>query len=83
MRVLAALNCVSFLLTGAGGTSALPEALRADARLAAEYGRLKRQLAARFGSDREGYNSAKTEFIRTVLSQAADKAEAGRLVLQL
>jgi GrpB-like predicted nucleotidyltransferase (UPF0157 family) len=43
------------------------DALRADARLAAEYGRLKRRLAARFGCDRDGYCEAKTEFIRAAL----------------
>jgi GrpB-like predicted nucleotidyltransferase (UPF0157 family) len=53
------------------------DALRADAGLAAEYGLLKRQLAARFGSDREGYCTAKTGFVRAVLSRAADGAEPG------
>jgi GrpB-like predicted nucleotidyltransferase (UPF0157 family) len=66
------------------GSTALAEhlrfrdALRTDAGLAAEYGKIKQQLAARFGSDREGYNNAKTAFVRTVLSQAADKTKLGR-----
>jgi GrpB-like predicted nucleotidyltransferase (UPF0157 family) len=47
------------------------DALRADGRLAAEYGRLKRSLAARFGSDREGYCEAKTGFIRAILERSA------------
>ena len=45
------------------------DALRADGRLAAEYGRLKRGLAARFGDDRDGYCEAKTEFIRAALAR--------------
>ena len=28
---------------------------------------LKRQLACKFGSDREGYNEAKSEFVRRIL----------------
>jgi GrpB-like predicted nucleotidyltransferase (UPF0157 family) len=43
------------------------DALRADARLAAAYYRLKVELAARFGDDREGYTEAKGDFIRTVV----------------
>jgi GrpB-like predicted nucleotidyltransferase (UPF0157 family) len=63
------------------------DALRADGRLAAEYGRLKRRLAARFGRDRDGYCEAKTGFIRAVLARqaagggqgdAADPPAAGR-----
>ena len=38
--------------------------LRANPEAVAEYDRLKRQLAARFGSDRDGYTNAKTDFIR-------------------
>lgn len=38
--------------------------LLAHPRRAAAYGRLKRHLAARFGSDRAGYGEAKTPFIR-------------------
>jgi GrpB-like predicted nucleotidyltransferase (UPF0157 family) len=53
------------------------DCLRVDAELAAEYGLLKRHLAARFGSDREGYCEAKTGFVRAALSRAADKAEPG------
>ena len=53
------------------------DSLRADAELAADYGRLKRHLAARFGSDCAGYCEAKTGFVRAVLSRAADKAEPG------
>jgi GrpB-like predicted nucleotidyltransferase (UPF0157 family) len=63
------------------------DALRADGRLAAEYGRLKRHLAARFARDREGYCEAKTGFIRAILARpdvvgepvdAADRPAAGR-----
>jgi GrpB-like predicted nucleotidyltransferase (UPF0157 family) len=45
------------------------DALRADGRLAAEYGRLKRSLAARFGCDRDGYCQAKTGFVRAILAR--------------
>ncbi len=45
------------------------DALRADPVLATEYAQLKRNLAARFASDREGYCDAKTEFIRGVLAR--------------
>jgi GrpB-like predicted nucleotidyltransferase (UPF0157 family) len=46
------------------------DALRADTRLADEYGRLKRALAERFGSDRDGYCEAKTGFIRAALARS-------------
>lgn len=42
------------------------DALRADARLAADYAALKRELARRMPEDREGYTAAKTTFIRSV-----------------
>jgi GrpB-like predicted nucleotidyltransferase (UPF0157 family) len=45
------------------------DVLRADGELAAEYGRLKRRLAAQFGSDRASYCEAKTEFVRAALSR--------------
>jgi GrpB-like predicted nucleotidyltransferase (UPF0157 family) len=48
------------------------DALRADARLAAEYGQIKRDLAARYGSDRGGYCEAKTDFVRAVLSKSVN-----------
>jgi GrpB-like predicted nucleotidyltransferase (UPF0157 family) len=38
--------------------------LRADLALAREYAALKRELAARFADDREGYTEAKRRFIR-------------------
>ncbi|MDP3488034.1 MAG: GrpB family protein [Bacillota bacterium] len=37
----------------------------------AEYGALKKGLAATFGDDREGYSIAKTEFITTILSRCS------------
>ena len=52
------------------------DALRADDDLATEYGRLKRELAARFGADRDGYCEAKTEFVRSVLAAAEPHAAA-------
>jgi GrpB-like predicted nucleotidyltransferase (UPF0157 family) len=37
--------------------------LRADPALAAEYEALKRELAERYGDDREAYTEAKSRFI--------------------
>ncbi len=44
--------------------------LRAHPDVAGEYAALKRRLAAEYGSDREGYTEAKTEFITHVESLA-------------
>jgi GrpB-like predicted nucleotidyltransferase (UPF0157 family) len=44
------------------------DALREDARLAAEYAALKRRLAEEVGHDRLAYLNGKTEFILAVLS---------------
>ena len=50
---------------------AFRDSLRADARLADRYWRLKQQLAARFPDDRGAYTDAKSEFIRTVVERRA------------
>lgn len=42
--------------------------LRADAKIAAEYARLKQELAARHRTDREAYTQAKTQFVAAVLA---------------
>jgi GrpB-like predicted nucleotidyltransferase (UPF0157 family) len=47
--------------------------LRSHPEDAKRYDLLKRELAARFGADRDGYTDAKTEFIEGILA----KAEAG------
>ena len=44
--------------------------LRAHPRVAAEYEELKREMAGRFGGDRDGYTEAKTSFIRSVEEKA-------------
>lgn len=44
------------------------DALRADPELAAEYGRLKRGLAAQYRFDREAYTQAKAPFVEKVIS---------------
>ncbi len=44
--------------------------LRDHPQVAQEYDRLKRELAARYGSDRAGYTEAKTSFIRSVEARA-------------
>lgn len=51
--------------------------LRAHPDVAAEYARLKRDLALRFGGDRVGYTDAKTAFIRSVVDQARAVPIAG------
>lgn len=47
---------------------AFRDALRADPRLVAEYGRFKQALAEKYRADREAYTSAKAPFIKRVLS---------------
>jgi GrpB-like predicted nucleotidyltransferase (UPF0157 family) len=42
--------------------------LRADPELAAEYARLKRELAVRFPAGREAYSDAKSAFVERVLA---------------
>jgi GrpB-like predicted nucleotidyltransferase (UPF0157 family) len=44
--------------------------LRDHPQVAREYDQLKRELAARYGSDRVGYTEAKTPFIRSVEARA-------------
>jgi GrpB-like predicted nucleotidyltransferase (UPF0157 family) len=44
--------------------------LRTHADEARQYGELKKQLAARFGSDREAYTEGKTPFIESLLARA-------------
>jgi GrpB-like predicted nucleotidyltransferase (UPF0157 family) len=51
---------------------AFRDALRADPALAAEYGALKRELAARFPRDREAYIEGKGPFVARVLREAAE-----------
>lgn len=44
--------------------------LRAHPETAAEYAELKRDLARKYGQDREGYTDAKTAFIESVKARA-------------
>jgi GrpB-like predicted nucleotidyltransferase (UPF0157 family) len=46
--------------------------LRAHGTDANAYALLKRELASKFGSDREGYNQAKSEFVRSILQRALE-----------
>jgi GrpB-like predicted nucleotidyltransferase (UPF0157 family) len=48
---------------------AFRDALRADAKLAADYWKVKQRLVARFPNDREAYTEAKSAFIREVLGR--------------
>lgn len=50
--------------------------LRGHPEIAAEYYSLKKELAARYRTDREAYTEAKTHFIRSV-EERARAAEAG------
>jgi GrpB-like predicted nucleotidyltransferase (UPF0157 family) len=47
---------------------AFRDLLRADPELAADYARLKHELAERHGEDRDAYTEAKAGFIRTALA---------------
>ena len=49
----------------------VPNYLIAHPERAAEYGRLKQELAQRLGQDREAYTDAKTEFVEAILREAA------------
>ena len=49
--------------------------LRRNPDEAAAYQRLKLRLAARFGSDIEGYTEAKTEFIESAVAKARGNAQ--------
>lgn len=49
---------------------AFRDALRADPGLAAEYAAIKRDVAARFADDREGYTQAKSDFVERVVARA-------------
>ena len=46
--------------------------LRAHAADANTYALLKRELASKFGSDREGYNQAKSEFVQRILQRTLE-----------
>jgi len=46
------------------------DALRADPSIAADYQKLKLDLAVRFRNDRKAYTDAKTEFISSVVEKA-------------
>ncbi len=50
--------------------------LRRHPETAQAYERLKRDLAAQYGSDRIGYTDAKTDFIRSVEAKAEAEVEA-------
>lgn len=49
---------------------AVREVLRSDAEAATRYAALKRELAARFGDDREGFSQAKSGFMRELFERA-------------
>jgi GrpB-like predicted nucleotidyltransferase (UPF0157 family) len=53
---------------------AFRDQLRANARLAADYATLKRELAAKYPRDRESYINGKTEFVRRVVARPSPAA---------
>jgi GrpB-like predicted nucleotidyltransferase (UPF0157 family) len=52
----------------------LRDALRLSALLSTQYAGLKRELAARFSHDRDGYTEAKSIFINQVLASSRTKS---------
>ncbi|HUP29122.1 MAG TPA: GrpB family protein [Usitatibacter sp.] len=50
---------------------AFRDALRRDAKLAADYWKLKQRLAARYPNDREAYTDGKSAFIREAMNRTA------------
>lgn len=44
--------------------------LRTNPEVAREYFKLKKRLATKYGSDREGYTEAKTSFIKSIVAKA-------------
>lgn len=59
---------------------ALRDFLRRDSAAAAEYGRIKKQLAARFPADIDRYIDGKTDFILTVLRNTGFTESALRTI---
>ncbi len=51
---------------------AFRNAVRSDSALAERYAKLKRDLAARYGDDREAYTDAKRAFVQTVINNRKD-----------
>ncbi len=51
--------------------------LRAHPKEAQEYHRLKKELSARYGRDREGYTEAKASFIESVIAKAQAERDEG------
>lgn len=47
--------------------------LRTHPKIAQKYHKLKKRLALKYGSDREGYTEAKTSFIKFILAKATHK----------
>jgi len=56
--------------------------LRASPADAEAYGKLKFELAARFGADREGYSQAKSDFVEAMLRKAAGRSSDPSLEAQ-
>ncbi len=55
-----------------GDQLAFRNAVHADSALAQRYAKLKRDLAARYGDDREAYTDAKRAFVQTVINNNED-----------
>ena len=59
---------------------ALRDFLRRNSVAVVEYGRIKKQLAARFPNDMESYITGKTDFILTVLRNAGFRESVLRTI---
>lgn len=57
----------------------LREILRADSQLAAEYGRVKEELARQFHGDRPAYTEGKSEFLQKILEPAHPHYDRGTI----
>jgi GrpB-like predicted nucleotidyltransferase (UPF0157 family) len=58
---------------------AFRDRLRLDSALACEYAELKKLLATRFRTDREGYTDGKSDFVARVLGPTGKEAADGEL----
>lgn len=55
--------------------------LRAHPREADAYAALKRELARKFGEDREAYNNAKREFVESILRRCTSEKAVSKLAV--
>lgn len=66
----------SEIVSGAMDRLLFRDYLRTHPEAVAEYAKLKRQLAALYGSDREKYTESKADFIKSITRTAISKANS-------